>query len=222
MKFVQTGIPIPGKAEENLCLKAYQLLKQDFKLPSIQIHLHKNIPTGAGLGGGSSDASYMIRLLNELFNLGLSQQKMRDYAFALGSDCPFFIQDHPMMGSGRGEVLMPVNISLRGYFIVILTPGIHVSTKEAYDGVELGMKGHELGNAIQGPLTQWKDYICNDFEKKIFITNPVIKKLREDLYSQGAVYASMSGSGSSVFGIFDKKIKASEIFNENFGWAGEL
>ncbi|CAN5374828.1 4-(cytidine 5'-diphospho)-2-C-methyl-D-erythritol kinase [soil metagenome] len=221
-QFIQSGNVIPGKNEDNLCLKAYHLLQTDFKIGPVKIHLHKIIPTGAGLGGGSSDAAYTIRMLNTVFDLKLSQKQMMDYASALGSDCSFFIQDSPMIGSGRGEVLDPVVLNLKGFYVVVIKPSIHVSTAEAYNGVTPMPLSATLNSLIGMPVDQWKDRIKNDFELSLFPKYPVIQQVKEKLYQLGALYASMSGSGSSVFGIFRNEIDSRMQFRDSFGWAGKL
>ncbi len=222
LTFRQTGLAIPGNAEDNLCLKAYHILKEDFKIDTVQIHLHKNIPTGAGLGGGSSDAAHTIRLLNALFELDLSAERIMQYASRIGSDCAFFIQDRPMLGSGRGELLELANINLKGYYIVVLVPAVHVSTAEAYNGVTPHIPDSELHELIGMRIAEWRDRLVNDFEMSIFQKYPMLQQLKEKLYSNGAVYASMSGSGSSVFGIFEKEIESKNLFRDSFGWSGWL
>lgn len=201
-QFASTGINIPGTADENICLKAYLLLNQDFDLPPVSIHLHKIIPTGAGLGGGSSDAAHTLRLLNKVFGLGLDQQALMSYAARLGSDCSFFVQDNPMMGFGRGEILKETEVDLTGKFLVLLNPGLHVSTAEAYGGVIPGTPVFPIESTVRKPVDQWKVLLQNDFEKSVFERFPLIATLKDELYKSGALYASMSGSGSSVFGIF--------------------
>lgn len=222
LDFKQTGISIPGKLQDNLCLKAYEMLKNDFQLPSVQIHLHKIIPTGAGLGGGSSDAAHTLRLLNSIFQLKLSQQQLMEYALRLGSDCPFFLLDKPMLGRGRGELLVQVPVNLKGFYLVILTPGIHVSTAEAYAGVNPTIPREGLPQMIDRPLTEWKTMLRNDFENSIFKKYPIIQELKERLYSTGAIYASMSGSGSSLFGIFEKEHRIENRFMDVPRWSGWL
>lgn len=223
LKFDATGLAIPGKAQENLCLKAYGLLKKDFDLPPVHIHLHKLLPTGAGLGGGSSDAALTLRTLNEIFKLNLSSVKLSDYALILGSDCAFFIQQHAMMGTARGEVLSPVKLSLKGKFIVLVKPEIHVATVEAYAGVIPRRHSQSIQKIVEEtPLLKWKDFLINDFEVSVFKTYPQIKDLKDKLYQLGAVYTSMSGSGSSVFGIFDDAIDLKADFTGTTFWSGEL
>ena len=223
LKFDVTGLTIPGQAQENLCLKAYTLLKKDFTLPPVHIHLHKLLPTGAGLGGGSSDGAFTFRILNEIFNLNLSIDKLSEYASILGSDSTFFLQDRAMMGSARGEVLSPIKLSLKGKFVVLVKPEIHVATVEAYAGVMPQIRSQFIQKIVEEiPLPNWKDFLVNDFEASVFKTYPQIKDLKDKLYQRGAVYASMSGSGSSVFGIFDQAVDLKADFNGMIFWSGEL
>jgi 4-diphosphocytidyl-2-C-methyl-D-erythritol kinase len=203
--FTTSGNPIPGNAADNLCLKAHRLLSTDFKLPPVAIHLHKVIPTGAGLGGGSSDGAHVLRLLNTMFELKLSKEKLMSYAALLGSDCSFFVQDQPMMGTGRGEVLKNVRVSLSGKFLVLVKPPTHVSTAEAYAGIVPQVPPESIQQILETQnLQAWKSSLKNDFEISVFKQYPAIGKIKEKLYQHGAVYASMSGSGSAVFGLFDQ------------------
>jgi 4-diphosphocytidyl-2-C-methyl-D-erythritol kinase len=223
LKFDSTGLAIPGKAQENLCLKAYGLFKKDFDLPPVHIHLHKLLPTGAGLGGGSSDAAFTLRTLDEIFNLNLSAVKLSKYASILGSDCAFFIQDDAMIGTARGEVLSPIKLSLKGKFIVLVKPEIHVATSEAYSGVIPNKASQSVRKTlVETSLAEWKDFLVNDFEASVFKTYPGIKELKDKLYQRGAVYSSMSGSGSSVFGIFDHAIDLKADFTGMTCWSGAL
>lgn len=204
--FTSTGLAIPGKAEDNLCLKAYQLIKKDFDIASVKIHLHKIIPTGAGLGGGSSDAAFTLRMLNEIFKLNLSVTQLLSYASQLGSDCAFFIQDKPMMGEGRGEILSEIKVDLKGKFLVLMKPDVHVSTAAAYAGVKPMVPSLKLKDVLeQNSVDAWKSLVKNDFEKSVFKMYPLIREIKEELYAAGAQYASMSGSGSAVFGIFESE-----------------
>jgi 4-diphosphocytidyl-2-C-methyl-D-erythritol kinase len=202
-----SGKIIQGEEEKNLCIKAYRLLKKDFpEIPAISIHLHKNIPMGAGLGGGSSDGAYMIKLLNEKFNLGLDSIKMKSYALQLGSDCPFFIDNKPAFAEGRGEILHEVDIDLSGYGIILINPGIHVSTADAFRNISPSAAAHPYSEIINLPVNQWKDSLFNDFEKPVFEIHPAIQEIKEKLYTAGARYASMTGTGSTVYGIFEGTI----------------
>ncbi len=210
----QYGIEYPGDPMDNLCVKAYKALKKDFDIPPVEIHLYKKIPVGAGLGGGSSDAAFTLKGLNEMFSLGLSDRVLADYAAQLGSDCPFFVYNRPMLGTGRGEILEPVDVpSLQGYSIKLVYPPYFVSTAAAYGGIvprnrwpEIGLEADSrcIMEIISQPVETWKDSLVNDFERTVFSKIPQLAAYKEELYAQGAVYASMSGSGSAFFGIFRK------------------
>ncbi len=198
-----TGLEVNGAAASNLCIRAYKLLKKDFpNLPHIQIHLHKVIPTGAGLGGGSADATYTLTLLNDLFHLHISREQLISYAARLGSDCPFFIINKPCFAGGRGEKLEEVPVNLAGYKIVIINPGIHIETGKAFLNIIPGSPVKSLKQIIAQPISTWKDELMNDFEAVIFPEHKEIAGIKNYLYDAGVTYASMSGSGSTVFGLF--------------------
>ena len=202
--FHLSGLPVGGNPADNLCLKAYATLKNDFPhLPSVNIHLHKVIPMGAGLGGGSADGAFMLSLLNIKFQLNLSQEQLLGYALQLGSDCPFFIINKPCLATGRGENLTPVDVDLSAYKIVLVNAGIHVSTKEAFSKLMPAQPAKSVQSIIAQPIETWKDEFTNDFEKNVFEQFSVIKDIKENLYKAGAIYASMTGSGSTVFGVFE-------------------
>jgi 4-diphosphocytidyl-2-C-methyl-D-erythritol kinase len=220
-QFTQSGTAIPGREEDNLCVKAYQLLKKDFDLQPIKLHLHKIIPTGAGLGGGSSDAAFTLRALNAVFNLNLSAAELANYAAMLGSDCSFFVGDSPMLGSGRGEILSDTSVSLKGKYLILVKPDIHVSTAEAYAGIIPKTPPQSIKETLDLPLAEWKGKLTNDFEESVFRKHPQIEAIKNELYNQGARYASMSGSGASVFGIFDSSHDLKNKFSGDY-WAGEL
>ncbi len=222
VSFSNSGIAIPGDEKSNLCLRAYQLLSKDFNLPSVKIHLHKIIPMGAGLGGGSSDGAKTLQLLNTVFQLNLSINQLLKYASQLGSDCSFFLYDRPMLGSGKGEVLTETSFSLKDYFLVLVKPPVHVSTQQAYANVIPQAPVMPLEDVLRLPIVQWKAHLKNDFEDSVFKVQPIISEIKEQLYSQGAVYASMSGSGSSVFGIFEKPKHLKEDFSGMDYWEGVL
>ena len=210
-KVLETNLTVTGfstgEPEDNICMKAYYLLKKDYpQLPEISIHLHKSIPLGAGLGGGSADGATMLQLINNKFNLNIEDHTLFGYASMLGSDCPFFLINKPCLAEGRGEKLTPVAISLPGYKLVIINPGIHVNTADAYKGIKPGMPRKRIKEIITQPITTWKAELKNDFENLIFAKHPAIKKIKEQLYESGATYASMTGSGSTVYGIFEKDI----------------
>jgi 4-diphosphocytidyl-2-C-methyl-D-erythritol kinase len=221
--FTLTGIPVDGNAEDNLCVRAYHLLNQDFTLPGIDIHLHKMVPPGAGLGGGSSDAAFMLKYLNLQFELDLDEEALCDYASRLGSDCAFFIKNRPLFGYERGNRFREISDFPDKVKVVVINPGIHISTAEAYAGVQPGRPAESLQKLIRLPVEQWKDNIFNDFEETVIQQYPVIGDIRQKLYEQGAVYASMSGSGSSVYGLFDKKIPELQgRFPGMFCWKGDI
>ncbi len=201
----QTGIAVPGDPDQNLCLKAYHLLKKDFpSLPSVQMHLHKNIPMGAGLGGGSSDGTNALLILNQQFSLGLNDRQLIDYASQLGSDCPFFVYNKACHATGRGEVLTPIALDLSNYQFLLVHPGKHISTAWAFQQLTPNTKSESIQSIIQKPMTEWKDLLINDFEAPVFKAEPTLSNIKTQLYQLGAIYASMSGSGSSLFGIFPK------------------
>ncbi|MBY0476189.1 MAG: 4-(cytidine 5'-diphospho)-2-C-methyl-D-erythritol kinase [Chitinophagaceae bacterium] len=209
ISFSSTGLPIPGDETNNLCIKAYHLLKKDFpSLPPVQMHLHKAIPMGAGLGGGSANAAFALKLLNDQFQLKLSTQQLIDYALQLGSDCPFFIINKPCFATGRGEILETVELDLSAYHFAIVNPGIHVNTGWAFAQLNI-RSDHEtwadLRTIIQQPIETWKDQLINDFGEPVSKAHPEIATIKQQLYNAGAVYASMTGSGSTVFGIFEKQ-----------------
>ena len=211
------GLHYEGDIENDLTYKAYRVLQKDFDLPDIQIYLYKNIPTGAGLGGGSSDAAFTLIALNKLLSLNLSDNELTQYASRLGSDIPFFIYNTPMLGEGRGEILNPyhsesidelMNPSGR-YQIEVVTPDIHISTAEAYAAITprniSGKSSASLSELLKLPIEEWRDNIVNDFEESIFKIAPQLKAIKESFYEKGAVYASMSGSGSSIYGVFHRQ-----------------
>lgn len=204
--FSSSGLPIPGNEENNLVIKAYKLLKKDFTLPEVSIHLHKTIPTGAGLGGGSSDGTFMLKMLNTLFELYLDDTILEDYALQLGSDCPFFIRNEPMLVSGRGETLEVFPLDLKGYFLYLVKPEQAISTKEAYQLVSPAIPEKDIPSILHDhPVDSWRGILENDFEKAFFKKLPAYDHIKDKLYEAGAVYASMSGSGSAFFGIFREK-----------------
>lgn len=203
--FTSSGLTIAGDPENNLCVKAFHLLKQDFpQLPSLQLHVHKVIPMGAGLGGGSADGAFTLRLLNDQFALGLTTEQLLLYALQLGSDCPFFIYNKPCFATSRGEVLEPFEVDLSDHRIVVVHPGIHVSTAWAFAQLHPAPPEASLKEILLQPIATWKDQLINDFELAVLDQYPVIQEIKQELYKQGAMYASLSGSGSAVYGIFPK------------------
>ena len=215
LQFSSTGIVIPGNADENICLKAYSLLKRDYDLPPLHIHLHKNIPIGAGLGGGSADAAFLIKLLNDKFNLGLSIADMENFARRIGADCAFFISNKPVYAFGKGDVFEDIDLDLSAYYKVLVMPPVHVSTQDAYAGIKPKLAQTSLKELVSLPIENWKDSVKNDFEDSVFVKYPVISDLKKALYDHGAAYASMSGSGASVYGLFKNPIALGELEKEN-------
>lgn len=215
MGFEASGLGIPGRTEDNLCLKGYDLLRQDFDLPPVHLHLHKHIPIGAGLGGGSSDAAFFIKLMNKEFSLGLSNEQMRNYARQLGADCAFFIEGKPVYAFGKGDEFEDVELDLSAYHLALVMPPAHVSTAEAYRGVKPRPADRPLKELITLPVAEWKHFIRNDFEESVFKNHAVIRGVKSALYEAGALYACMSGSGASVFGIFETPPDLSALENDN-------
>ncbi|HEY1114554.1 MAG TPA: 4-(cytidine 5'-diphospho)-2-C-methyl-D-erythritol kinase [Chitinophagaceae bacterium] len=203
--FTTSGLPVDGIPEDNICYKAYHLLKECFpQLPPVKMHLHKSIPMGAGLGGGSADGAFTLHLLNKKFNLGLNERELTDLALQLGSDAPFFILNQPCYATGRGEKMEPLQLDLSAYKILIVNPGIHINTGWAFRQIVPTADRPSLKDRICQPVEQWKDLITNDFESPVSAIHPEIGAIKEALYSHGATYAAMSGSGSTVFGLFPK------------------
>ena len=203
LTFTTSGLPVSGNPHDNLCMKAYHLLRTDYpSLPPIAVHLHKAIPMGAGLGGGSADGAFMLTLLNKEFHLNLSQEQLLAYALQLGSDCPFFIINTPCFATGRGEVLTPVALDLSAYKIVLVNPGIHVSTAAAFSMLTPAVPAMPVHEIVQQPIETWRRDLINDFEVSVFERHPELKAIKGQLYNAGALYAAMSGSGSTLFGFF--------------------
>lgn len=211
LTFTSSGLNIPGELESNICIKAYRLLSQDFKLPPVHIHLHKNIPIGAGLGGGSADASFFLTLMNEKFNLNLTVRGMEQYASILGADCAFFIRNRPVFAFERGDHFEDVELDLSKYFIVLIMPDIHVSTSDAFKDIIPKPSDKSLRDLIGIDINEWRGKIRNDFEPGIIKRYPEIGNIRDSLYNSGAIYASMSGSGASVYGIFESPLKLPDL-----------
>ena len=191
-----------GDGGDNLCMRAWQLLHECYGIPPVAIHLWKGIPAGAGLGGGSADAAFTLRMLSEMFGLGLSDELLASLAARLGSDCAFFVYNRPMVASGRGEVLVPYEIDVTKFRIEVVTPPVHVSTREAYAGVTPREPAISLREALSRPLDEWREVLVNDFEPSVFDAHPELARIKADLYARGARYASLSGSGSAIFGLF--------------------
>ena len=200
-----SGLAITGNIEDNLLYKAYQIIKQTKALPHVDVYLHKTLPMGAGLGGGSADAAFFINLLNEQFQLNFTEIERIDIARQLGSDCAFFIKNTPVYATQKGDVFTDIKLNLSDLYIAIIYPNVHSNTKEAYSLVKPQLPSKSLLDVIQQPIATWKTDLVNDFEKSIFSLYPIVEKTKQDLYELGAVYACMSGSGSAVFGLFEKE-----------------
>ncbi len=206
LSFASSGIEIPGNKTDNLCLKAYHLVKESYDVPTVAIHLHKHIPIGAGLGGGSADGAFMINLLNEKFNVGMSVEEMEKLAAKLGSDCPFFIKNEPVFVEGTGNLFSEINFSLQGKYLVVIMPEIHVSTGQAYSGIYPSKPNSNLKKDLETlEFSEFQSVVKNDFEKSVFGQFPALVEIKEALLNAGAVYSSMSGSGSAIFGVFESK-----------------
>lgn len=219
---VVTGLPSYCPPEENLVIKAVKKLRDKARFPFLKLHLHKAIPSGAGLGGGSSDAANILKCLNRYFNLDFGPEELKEIASLIGSDCPFFVDSIPAYAEGRGEILIPVRPLPGGFHLLLVKPGITVGTKEAYHDCRPYSEDFDLRSYYNRSIEEWKDLIVNDFEKSIFQKYPEIAVLKESLYEMGAVYSSMSGSGSSVYGIFSKKPEIPELLRNCVVYSGEL
>lgn len=212
----QAGLEIAGEAENNLAVKAYKLLDARFNLPPIDIHLFKRIPSGAGLGGGSADAAFMLKSLNEKFELNLPDETLEEYAARLGADCAFFIKNRPTYAEGIGNLFSPITLSLRGHQLWLVKPDIFVSTRDAFSRIKPRRPRLPLKEIVQLPIERWKECMVNDFEESVFPQFPAIGEIKEEMYRQGALYASMSGSGSSVYGLFKADAVLPEVdFGKN-------
>jgi 4-diphosphocytidyl-2-C-methyl-D-erythritol kinase len=215
--FSNSGLPIQGDQINNLCIKAYHLLKKDFPLlPSIQMHLHKQIPMGAGLGGGSADGAFTLVQLNNQFQLGLSENQLIQYALELGSDCPFFIINKACLGKGRGELLERLTLDLSQYQFLIVNPGIHIGTAWAFSQIIPKPVNDSLKSLISQPIKNWRQTLVNDFEAPVIASYPEIGQIKTALYKARAIYASMSGSGSTLYGIFEKGTKPNISFPDHY------
>jgi 4-diphosphocytidyl-2-C-methyl-D-erythritol kinase len=219
--FQSTGLPIPGDTGNNLCIRAYRLLKKEYKLPPVKMHLHKVIPMGAGLGGGSSDGAFTLKLLNHLFGMGLTYEKLSGYAAQLGSDCAFFIGNQPCFAFEKGDRFEPSQVDLSGLTLVIVVPDVHVSTTDAYSAIHPAVPVRSPRELAGLPVGQWKELLVNDFEKVIFLEYPVIGEIKQKMYDLGAVYAAMSGSGSAVYGFFREVPAMKGLFNDCFAWTSK-
>jgi len=220
--FTMSGIPVEGPEGSNLCVKAFRMMQQRYRLPEVKIHLHKVIPMGAGLGGGSSDAAFTLKLLNRLFSLKICNNELAGMAAELGSDCPFFIENRPVLATGRGEVLSKVKADFSLWQILLVKPQISVSTAWAYSHVK--STGYHLPDADKFPsdTSSWDKIFPNDFEEVVFKKWPEIKDIKQSLLALGARYASMSGSGSAVFGLFENLPDYRGLFKDHFVWEGRM
>lgn len=222
-RLVSGGVPIEGKPEDNLIVKVYLDMKAEFNLPALELSLYKNIPMGAGLGGGSSDAAAMMKGLNEAYNLQLSAEDMEKRLAKFGADCPFFVRNKPAYATGIGDELTNCNVSLKDKFIVLVKPDVFVSTKKAYAHITPKLPAIPLAEAIKLPIETWKEQIVNDFEQSVFPFHPELPAIKQTLYDMGAVYASMSGSGSTMYGIFNRPTpEANEVFDKCFVYTKKL
>lgn len=215
--FTHSGLEIAGSMDNNLCSKAYHLLKKDYPdLPAVQMHLHKTIPMGAGLGGGSADGAFTLIMLNRQFGLGLNDEQLINYALVLGSDCPFFILNQPSYATGRGEHLESSSVDLSSYRIVLVNPGIHVPTGWAFSQLKPAAPAHHCNHIVQQSVDTWRNVLTNDFEMPVMQAYPAIQSIKDQLYTQGALYASMTGTGSTVYGIFEKNAALSFDFPHQY------
>ncbi len=217
-ELIQSGVIVEGKVEDNLVYKAWKLLNQKYNFGGVKIHLHKTIPMGAGLGGGSANAAKVLQMINKEFSLEITDIELQIIASEIGSDCPFFIQNTPVFAYNTGTEFKPSKLDLSGYYIVIVKPELSISSQEAYSGISPQEAKVDLRNIDKIPLSDWKGKVRNVFEKQVFIKNHVLNKIKENFYTKGAVYASMSGSGSSIYGIFPNEIDISTFPSEYFIW----
>lgn len=220
--FTSTGLTLDCDEDENLVVKAYALLKERYNIGGVKIHLHKTIPSGAGLGGGSSDATFTLKVLNEMFELGINTEELKKLAVQLGADCPFFIDNTPSFISGIGDVIEPANIDLSGYYIAVVKPDLHVPTAAAYKNVTPMMPGLTIGEIMRKDISYWPEFLTNDFEKSVFDEYPEIEEIKRKLNSKGALYVAMSGSGSAVYSIHKREPNISDFPKSHFTWKGIL
>ncbi len=217
-----SGLPVPLDPKGNLCVRAVNAIMAEHPLPGLRIHLHKNIPIGAGLGGGSSDGTFMLKALNALIGLGLSQEQLHRMSASMGSDCPFFLDPHTQIVSGRGEVLRKIGVDLTGWWLLLIAPGVHVSTAEVYANTAVSAMESDLLTALDQPLESWMGTVHNRMEAYVLSAYPAVREAKELLVSKGATYASMSGSGSSVFGLFKEKPALPDLRKGQRAWVMRL
>lgn len=217
--FIQEGLQVDGDLNDNLVMKALRLMRQHYSFPFVEVHLLKCIPFGAGIGGGSADATFMLRLLNDMFSLGISNNRLAELAVQLGADCPFFVYNTPMYAEGIGEEFHPLNLSLDDYRLVLVKPDVFVSTKDAFSKVKPTAPQMNLREVVKYPVSEWRNLMANDFEKSVFPLFPEIHAVKQKMYNLGAVYASMSGSGASVYGLFKEMPDDIEsLFENEYVW----
>lgn len=223
--FTSSGLEIPGKFENNLVIKAYKLLEEENLIPSeksVSIYLHKILPMGAGIGGGSSNAAFALKLINSTLNLNLTSNQLENYAEKIGSDCPFFIQNKPKFCYGKGTEFKDIDISLKGKYITLINPEIHISTQEAYSGIIPSKPEKSIQEIINMPIDSWKDVLINDFEASVSRKHTIITEIKDMLYEKGALYASMTGSGSTIYGIWNENPNLNALFRNYIYWSGIL
>jgi len=217
-----TGTKVDSPVENNLCYRAWHLMADKYSIPAVNIHLHKVIPTGAGLGGGSSDASFTLKMLNEMFKLTLGAETLRSLAVKLGMDCPFFVENVPALSTGRGEFLKPVSLNLDGFHLLIVKPPVHVSTAAAFAGIKPLFRENSIDEFTSLPVQDWRKELHNDFENTVFDLYPDIQEIKNIMYRKGAIYAALTGSGSAVIGLFAAKpvnpdFSGCEVFQDLLG-----
>lgn len=217
-----TGLAITGDVEKNLCTRAYRMLHELYDLPAVKVHLHKVIPMGAGLGGGSADGAFMLTLLNDLFELSVPEEKLFELADKLGSDCPFFVRNTPSYVTGKGMIAKEVEADLSNYHLVLINPGIHVSTVDAFSAILQGSPPANVLEEIEKPVSEWQNKISNDFEKSVFKAHPQLAEIKQKLYGLGADYVSMTGTGSTIYGLFKENPDLSDFSKEWFVWSEEI
>lgn len=217
-----SGLDIPGTKEQNLVLKAYKLLEENYAIKPVKIHLHKALPMGAGIGGGSSNGAFTLSLINEVLDLQIETKKLEVLASELGSDCPFFIQNKPRFCYGKGTEFSETTVDLSGKFIVMVNPGIHITTQEAYAGIKPYLPKLRISEITKLAISEWRDVLLNDFELTISKKHATIRNIKEELYQNGASYASMTGSGSTLYGIWEKEVDLKNVFRKYTYWSGYL
>ena len=222
VRLFTTGIEIDAPEERNLMVRAYHLLDSHYRLPACDLHLWKIIPFGAGLGGGSADAAFTLIALNRFFDLGIDNAELAQMAQELGADCPFFVYNTPLLATGIGTTFTPTTLSLEGYHLCLVKPAVNISTAEAYANVTPQTPAQPLAELLSTPIEKWRSSVINQFEESLFPSYPLLAEIKEELYRCGALYASMSGSGSSLYGIFREPTQRADHFAPHFVWEGKL